>query len=250
MPRRNLILVIATIVFIFGLQFCSEAQDLDEDLAMHLPFDEGTGDTAEDHSNFQNDGTLEGADWVDGKINKAVSFDGASYVGVMPGQKVGIGQATTWALWFKTDVDGQTAYLAVLHGTMTVTLSGGNIQAQVWTSTWNTVNSQFKAIIGEWHHVAVTWTQESSEITIYVNGNEEASAPAAGGMSFKSGRQLAIGANDQLSYAGDGLFTGVIDDFRIYNRALSEVEITELIAGDMAVSFEAKLAVTWGGIKK
>jgi len=40
MPRRNLILVIATIVFIFGLQFCSEAQDIDEGLAMHLPFDE------------------------------------------------------------------------------------------------------------------------------------------------------------------------------------------------------------------
>lgn len=82
-----------------------------------------------------------------------------------------------------------------------------------------------------------------------MNGEEEITGLANGVMGFKGNRQLAIAANDQLSYPGTEFFTGVIDDFRIYNRALSEAEIMELIAA-LAVSPKAKLATTWGGIRK
>ncbi|MFC1713730.1 LamG domain-containing protein [Candidatus Poribacteria bacterium] len=253
MLKKTLLIITVMTILIVNLQFTAEAQAVDETLAMHLTFDEGKGKTAEDHSNFQNDGTLEGAEWVNGRIDKAVSFDGSSYVAVMPGAEVGIGLETTWAMWFKTDVEGQTAALATLHGTLRVNLSGGRLQTNIWTNpgaaVWNTITSAFAPKSGEWYHVAVTWKEESGEGTIYVNGEEEITGPANGVMGFKGGRQLAIGANDQLSYPGTELFTGVIDDFRIYNRALSEAEIMELIAA-LAVSPKAKLATTWGEVRR
>jgi len=77
---------------------------------------------------------------------------------------------------------------------------------------------------------------------------EKNSAAAAGKVSFKSGRQLAIGGNDQITYPGTNLFDGIIDEFRIYNRALSKGEIKEIMSA-LDVSSKAKLAVAWGRIK-
>lgn len=246
---------------VFTLVVCSlllgsfhEANAADETLVMYFPFDEGNGGVTEDQSNFKREGKIDGAKWVDGRLNKALYFDGKSFVGIMGhGEEVGIGKATTWALWLKTEVAGQTANLVTLHGTMILYLSGGLIQAQIWTNPgaalWNVVNSNVPAQSGEWYHVAATRTEESGKITIYVNGEEKNSAVAAGGPNFKAGRQLAIGGNDQDRYPGEALFTGTIDDFRIYNRALSKNDIKDLIAA-LAVHPGAKLTATWGVIKK
>ena len=101
---------------------------------------------------------------------------------------------------------------------------------------------------GQWHHVAATWTQKAAELLIYVDGEKKAALPAKGGKSFKAGRQLAIGGNDQDKYAGTGLFKGVIDDVRIYNRALTADEV---LAGltRLAVFPRGKLSTTWGTLK-
>ena len=48
----------------------------------------------------------------------------------MPGEEVSIGQETTWGLWFKTDVEGQGANLATLHGTMIIFFSSGSISLE------------------------------------------------------------------------------------------------------------------------
>jgi hypothetical protein len=250
---KTLIFFSLTIILFYGFSAFYEAQALDEFLAMYFPFDEGKGEVVEDHSEFENDGEIEGAEWLNGKFNKALSFDGKSYVGVMPGEEVSIGQETTWALWFKTDVEGQGAHLATLHGTMVLYFSGGAISAQVWTNPgaalWNPVNSNVVAESGKWYHVAATWSEESGEITIYVNGAEKNSAGAAGKVSFKSGRQLAIGGNDQITYPGTNLFDGIIDEFRIYNLALSQDEIRDIMSA-LNVSPKSKLPMAWGELKK
>ena len=250
---KKLTIFFLTILILHGFLASYETQADDESLAMYFPFDEGNGKDAKDRSQFQNDGKLEGAKWVNGKFNKALEFDGKSYVGVMPGEEVGIGQETTWAILFKTDVEGQGANLATLHGTMVIYFSGGSISAQIWTNPggalWNSVNSTVFAKSGEWYHVAATWTEQSGKIIIYVNGEEKNSAVAAGKVSFKSGRQLAIGGNDQITYPGTNLFDGIIDEFRIYNRALDKNEIREIMSA-LDVSPGAKLTVTWGELKE
>jgi len=42
---------------------------------------------------------------------------------------------------------------------------------------------------------------------------------------------------------------GLIDDLRIYDRALSEAEIAELASGVLAVEADGKLATTWAYFK-
>jgi len=250
---KTLSFFLLTIMILCGFSAFYEVQAVDESLAMYFPFDDGKGDVAKDQSEFQNDGELEGPKWVNGKFDKALSFDGKSYVAVMPGEEVSIGQETTWAIWFKTDVEGQGANLATLHGTMILFFSSGSISANVWTNPgaalWNTVNSNVVAKSGEWYHAAATWTEKSGEVTIYVNGKEENTAVAAGKVSFKANRQLAIGGNDQMNYPGTNLFDGIIDEFRIYNRALSQDEIREIMSA-LDVFPKGKLPIAWGELKR
>jgi hypothetical protein len=251
MNRR--ILSIFLFLFVLGVATTALAK-VDETLALYFPFDEGNGKTAKDKSFFaKNDGTLEGAKWVNGFFNKALEFDGKSYVAVMPAtEEVSIGEATTWELWFKTDDTAQSANLATLHGTMILSLAGGKPRAQIWTNPggalWNTLDTNVTIKAGKWHHIAATWTQKDAELLIYLDGEKENALEAKGVKSFKAGRQLAIGGNDQDKYAGTGLFQGVIDEVRIYNRALTAQDVKDAL-DRLDVSPQAKLSMTWGAIK-
>ncbi|MCH8294158.1 MAG: LamG domain-containing protein [Candidatus Poribacteria bacterium] len=247
--------MLSILVFLLAMGIAAIAQAKEDDtLALYFPFDEGNGKTAKDLSAFgKNNGKLEGPKWVDGFFKKALEFDGSSYVAVMPAtEEVSIGEETTWELWFKTNDTAQSANLATLHGTMILSLSGGKPRAQIWTNPggalWNTLDSNVSIKSGQWHHVAATWTQKAAELLIYVDGDKKAALPAKGVKSFKAGRQLAIGGNDQDRYAGTGLFKGVIDDVRIYNRALTADEVKAGLTR-LAVFPRGKLSTTWGTLK-
>ena len=78
---------------------------------------------------------------------------------------------------------------------------------------------------GDWHHVAIVW--DGSRRYIYADGTEVAADPADLGESLEScdGR-LYLGAHKGLS--SSYFWTGMLDDTRIYNRALSPAEINAL----------------------
>src|SRR5262249_52367666 len=70
-----------------------------------------------------------------------------------------------------------------------------------------------------WTHVAATY--DGSLVRLYVNGNQVSSQSCVGSIITSSG-VLRIGGN---SFWGE-YFNGLIDEVRIYNRALSGSEIT------------------------
>ena len=72
--------------------------------------------------------------------------------------------------------------------------------------------------LGRWTHLAATY--DRAHLNLYRNGVEVASVPASGRLGSSRG-PLRIGGN---SIAGEW-FKGVIDDVRIYNRALTPAEI-------------------------
>jgi len=90
---------------------------------------------------------------------------------------------------------------------------------------------------GAFHHVAATW--DSSQMTIYLDGNAIGSQPSQGGvLNPASTTPLRIG-----SKAGIGpplSFSGVIDEPSVARRALSATEIADLVnagpAGKCAIS--------------
>lgn len=63
------------LVSIFAVQ--SPGQINPETVAGMWLFEDGDGETAKDSSGLGNDGTIFGPEWVDGKIGKALKFDGA-----------------------------------------------------------------------------------------------------------------------------------------------------------------------------
>jgi len=85
---------------------------------------------------------------------------------------------------------------------------------------------------GQWSHVAVTWDVDA-DVILYVNGLEVGREDMSG-KTFES----RAGTVHQIGRVGDGTasrhWDGRIDDFRIYNRALSQDEITELVASRVA----------------
>ena len=71
--------------------------------------------------------------------------------------------------------------------------------------------------MGSWTHVALTY--DGSLLRLYVNGVQAASANVSGAIQSSSS-PLWIGGNQY-----DENFVGLIDDVRVYNRALTQAEI-------------------------
>ena len=78
--------------------------------------------------------------------------------------------------------------------------------------------------INTWTHLAVTYN--GSTLTLYRNGVAVATSNVSGTLSPTTGT-LQIGASQFGEY-----FKGLIDEVRIYNRALSDTEIQALYQQD------------------
>jgi murein DD-endopeptidase MepM/ murein hydrolase activator NlpD len=82
--------------------------------------------------------------------------------------------------------------------------------------------------INVWYHVAVTFTSE--QMQLYVNGVLQSTVPT--GFSLDPGiTPLYLG---RIGEDGcEGYLNGILDEVRIYNRALSEAEIQQLYGGGL-----------------
>ena len=91
-------------------------------------------------------------------------------------------------------------------------------------STVGTVNDS------RWHHVAYVYDQSAAGgITLYIDGVQAGSQGNAGAWSWPASQQIELGRSwDPFWRAYDGW----LDDFRIYNRALTPTEVGQIAAGD------------------
>ena len=81
--------------------------------------------------------------------------------------------------------------------------------------------------VNAWTHVALTY--DGSMLRLFVNGVQVASTPAAGAMQ-SSANPLWIGGNSPYGE----YFQGVIDEARVYNRALTATEIQTVMNNPVA----------------
>jgi hypothetical protein len=79
----------------------------------------------------------------------------------------------------------------------------------------------------EWHHVVATYN--GTFMRLHVDGVERASNAATGSIPY-DGDPVLIGADsNQVDHTPDAGWNGTIDDVLIYNRALNQTEITQII---------------------
>jgi hypothetical protein len=208
-------------------------------LVAALSFDEPGGATAADASGNGNAGTIRGAVRVAGIRGQALQFDGVDdWVTVLDAASLDLVSGMTLEAWVRPGVmtgwetvllkergADQFAYALYAHdgGALSggAPVPSGNVDV---SATPRTVRGPSTLAAEQWTHLATTY--DGATQRIFVNGAQVASRAQAGGMTV-SGGALRIGGNN--SFAGE-FFEGLIDDVRVYNRALSAAEI----AGDMA----------------
>jgi len=243
MFRRFICLV--TLILVLGITGNSLA-----DLIDHWRLDEGSGDTAINSVAGGVDGTINGATWASEPPRGVVlSFDGVDDVVTMVGYK-GItgGASRSMCLWFKTDGAGTGPNGRGLLGwgtpagpgvrwELAINMQGDprvpgalRINASSGTRTCQTVVTD-----SEWHHVAVTLDDDGSptseEMYVFLDGVEETYSQTNAGTAIDTGSDADVRIGNGVREEQNGFFSGLIDDVRIYDHALTETEILAAMAG-------------------
>ncbi len=189
-------------------------------------FEEGTGTTTADVSGNGNTGTLVGATWATPGMygGRALSFNGSARVTVPDSSSLDLTTAMTIEAWVMPSVMPATwASVATKDVDSYYLMAGSNAGPGVpafgatFGAAYSTTFAQAAIAVNQWTHLAATY--DGTTVRLYVSGVEVASRPQTGSISATNG-VLTIGSN-----AYDEYFTGLIDEIRIYNRALSIGEI-------------------------
>jgi hypothetical protein len=119
---------------------------------------------------------------------------------------------------------GTTAY-------MFLTTDNGTAPRFAITTAGNGSEQQLNATnaltTGTWQHIAVTLSGTTG--TLYVGGTSVATN-ASMTLNPSSLGSTNLNYIGESQWSGDPYFNGQIDDFRVYNRALSAAEISALAA--------------------
>ena len=137
----------------------------------------------------------------------------------------------TFAVWLKKSDDENQHIITTTQGpanvagdSMGIIYSGGVGYGYSFHGHANDFSTGYSNV-GEWEHHVVT--RGVSHVSYYING--EAIRTKAMEISLYQNADLHIGASPLDDYdSGDLHFTGMIDDFRIYNRPLSAAEVAQL----------------------
>ena len=194
-------------------------------------FDEGSGTAITDQSGSGNHGTVSNGTWVTtGKFNNALSFNGTNTLATIPDSAtLDLTTGMTIEAWVRPSILGnwQTAVVKEQPGNLAYGLYGNtNLnrpEGEVYVGgQTRLVNGTTALPTGAWSHLAVTYG--GGNLRLYLNGAQVASLAQSGSI-VTSASPLRIGGN---SIWGE-YFNGLIDEVRVYNRALSATEIL----GDM-----------------
>jgi hypothetical protein len=191
------------------------------DLLGYWAFDETSGQVAADSSGEGNNGAATGITWVTGHTGGAASFSGAaSYVTVAESVSLDPYQITI-AAWINP-VDWAGNRRIVQKGSLDnqYRLLAENNLLKLDLAGVGTVTTALPAV-ATWTHVAGTY--DGAAVRLYVNGLQVASTPATAPMTATTD-PLQIGTKGPGSAAGDH-FNGLLDEVRLYGRALSAAEI-------------------------
>ncbi len=193
-------------------------------------FNEGYGNTAHDSGPQKVHGTITNATWSnDGKFGKALSFNGSSAsitLGNIAAYKT---QSKTISFWAKPDTtfSATTPVFANGGGNYYVGFATNGTMMASYNTTAGTQQTSYSNInavsVNEWHHYMYVFnvSAENVDISFYVDGKLNKTVSYTTGYSSTYGTNFVIG-----SFNGASLFySGLIDEVKIYNSALTAEEI-------------------------
>jgi hypothetical protein len=226
MSKKSIFLV----CLVLGLVLTSAVQ---ADLVGWWRLDEGSGTTAYDSSGNGNDGTILGnPKWVAGKVGGAIDFDGdGDYINCGNDPIFDITDEITLTVWVNSNDNGNSEHncwlgkgdnaYAIKHQ------SGNYLEFFIYDGDWHSTNysTDITSLNGDWHHMAGTY--DGSELKFYLDGELAANLVYSSTIGTAA-HNVTIGENSQ---ATGRYFDGMLDDPRIYNKALSQDDIKSIMMG-------------------
>ena len=197
-----------------------------------------------DMSGYDNNGTIHGSssfvDGVPGTTGKAMSFVGTSTgngVRIVDYDPVNEFSQLSISVWVKSTHEGLHwgPVVAKNYREFQVKIDGGYFQVSLWPQGVRrdcySSASDNRTIKGQWHHLVFHWNGATGMVEKYIDGNLSQAACTGSnwqGTISSTASRFYIGGftGDRSDYAYDGL----IDDVRIYSRALTASEVQTLYA--------------------
>ncbi len=233
----------------------------DPNLVAFWPLDEGAGTKVLDYSGHGNHGTLFNSlewtapDWVF-EGDKALTFIDDGYVAIDNLNYVNPGRtAVTVCAWIRTS-DPNNQYILSFdrneYYRLEIAGNGGGPGQVGWdlmtlngsTEVQIDYGSVTRVDDGLWHHVCGVF--DKGRATIFIDGLPEPSA--TGGSTYGVGdlvRYGFIGANSEATEfngargVGTGV-TGDLSELRIYDKALTQEEILQVMRGDSLMAWDLR----------
>jgi hypothetical protein len=212
----------------------SNGVELQRGLVGHWPLEEGQGNSFEDRSSRANSGTLTNVGWVRPGAplpalgTACLEFNGSNWAQAPAQGLPAIGTPMTVSLWMRPKLSGTRTIFTLQREAGGSNPSVGyqigtkGTQAAFWVMGGPSMEVLSPALTSDvWYHVAYTF--DGSTHRLFVN------AAAVG-----SGTEVSpIGAPTIVRFGSYGsmvaqLYSGRLDDVRLYDRVLSAAEITAL----------------------
>jgi hypothetical protein len=256
MKYRLSLLVVCMVLLLVSAAFQNAKAELKGAVGIWL-FDEGKGDVATDSSGNKNHGKIEGGSkWVDGKFGKALEFNGTNgAVQVPDSPSLDLVEAVSMVSWFWwagagdgwqtffskgpiaapgenyahfTNSPGQHLHFVLTPGGARQFLNGGKFEPK------------------KWHHTAAVWDGKKAQV--YLDGKLVGEQAMAGKLAANN-FTLRIGHREASSH----WWMGVEDEMAVFNRALSEKEVLDImnngLAKSLGIEAKGKLTTSWGEMK-
>ena len=257
-----LLLISALCMLIAGVQDAS-ADVLDPDLVLYFDYEDFQGDTVIEKSGRGYDGKINGdvTQSDAGKFGKAARFASGSFLDLdgpnvkaedIPTEGMSIlawinvesvsdmaifnarAADNTWLVHPEARGDGNYRWLNRSPGQTIFDIRGGENKAN------------------EWIHYGGTFSRAEGLAVLYINGENVGEEKARVGTPIAG--DWGQGARVGFNIDNKRPFTGLMDDFNLWKRGLSEEEVNTIMnngAGATLTAVEArgKLATTWGRLK-
>ncbi len=177
----------------------------------------------------------DGPQWSTGKFDKALEFDGEDdYIEISNSTSLETFSAITVSCWFKAETLGDGKYFRHIIDKGWVSEGAWVIYTDKSTKKLNweleldgiprVTRSDEDLEKGVWYHVVGVY--DGQKVQLYINGVKQILETSYTKESFSNTAPLKIGGSTNDHH-------GVIDEVRIYNRALTAEEIEGLYAAKM-----------------
>ena len=211
------------------------------DVAVWWSFDDWGGTKATSSSSIGNTGKLvnmRGNEWVAGRFGNALAFDGIDDYVSKSTLSSNINGDVTVSFWMRT-----YSHNKEIQQTLFDLGDINNSQLTLYTNPDNgflalanhhggqsIMIAPVNVVDGSWHHIAVARNHsEEGETKIYVDGILRRSSAITDGTPL-SLNSLIVGNSNGFKIP----YHGLIDDFRVYTKALNETEVLAIASPEEA----------------